>query len=126
MPLLLTGGGDYLTAFEPGQLNALVLLFLNLHEVVTYVWGLFFSLHLLFLGYLVYKSGYIPKLVGILLLVASLCYLIQDFGNILLPRYEDAFAIVGLVSMVELALPIWLLIKGVRDEPQAQSSAEAL
>ncbi len=114
--MLLASGADYLTTFEPGQLDALVLLFLNLHEQVALIWGLFFSLHLLFLGYLVTKSSYIPKLVGILLLVASLSYIVQGFGSIVLPRYEEAFATIGFLSMVELALPLWLVIKGVRDK----------
>jgi hypothetical protein len=116
--LLLASGADYLTVFEPGQLDALVFLFLNLHEQIALIWGLFFSLHLLILGYLVYKSGYIPRLVGILLLVASLSYLIQGFGSILLPGYEETFATIGFLSMVELALPLWLVIKGVKDRPQ--------
>ena len=86
-------------------------LFLNLHEQIALIWGLFFSLHLLILGYLVYKSGYIPRLVGILLLVASLSYLIQGFGSILLPGYEETFATICFLSMVELALPLWLVIR---------------
>jgi hypothetical protein len=51
--LLLLSGADYLAVFEPGQLHALVLLFLNAHESVALIWGLFFGLHLLVLGYLV-------------------------------------------------------------------------
>ena len=109
-------GAGYLTIFEPEQLYALVLLFLNAHEQVTLIWGLFFGLHLFFLGYLVYKSGYIPKIVGGLLVIASLCYLIQSFGNILLPKYEEIFTQIGFLSMIELAFPLWLLVKGVNVE----------
>ena len=115
IPLLLLSGADYLTVFRPDQLHALVLLFLDVHENVALLWGLFFGLHLFFLGYLVFKSGYIPRLVGVLLFVASLCYLAQSFGNILVPQYEAMFATIGFLSMVELALPLWLLIKGVKD-----------
>jgi hypothetical protein len=111
--LLLLSGAGYLTVFEPAQLNALVLLFLNAHQSVVLIWGLSFGLHLFVLGYLVYKSGYIPKIVGIFLVVASLCYLIQSFGKILLPNYEETFALIGFLSIVEIALPLWLLIKGV-------------
>jgi len=114
--LLLLSGAGYLTAFSPDQLHALVLLFLNAHEYVARIWGLFFGLHLFVLGYLVYKSGYIPRIVGLLLVFASLCYLTQSFGNILLPKYEGIFATVGLLSIVELAFPLWLLIKGVNVE----------
>ena len=114
--LLLLSGAGYLTAFEPAQLNALVLLFLNAHQSVVLIWGLSFGLHLFVLGYLVYKSGYIPKIVGVLLVVASLCYLTQSFGKILLPNYEEIFTLVGTLSIVEIALPLWLLIKGVNVE----------
>ena len=118
-PLLLLSGAGYLTVFEPDQLYALVLLFLNAHEYVVLIWGLFFGLHLFVLGYLVYKSGYIPRILGVLLVIASLCYLTQSFGNILLPQYEEIFASVGLLSMIELAFPLWLLIKGVKDQQTA-------
>ena len=111
--LLLLDGAGYLTVFAPDQLHALVLLFLNAHEYVALIWGLFFGLHLFVLGYLVYKSGYIPRILGVLLIIASLCYLIQGFGNILLPKYEEIFASVGYLSIIEIAFPLWLLIKGV-------------
>ena len=125
IPLLLLSGAGYLTVFEPEQLYALVLLFLNAHEQVALIWGLFFGLHLFFLGYLVYKSGYISRIVGILLVIASLCYLIQSFGNILLPTYAELFAQVGFLSMIELALPLWLLIKGVNVEQWEKRALES-
>jgi hypothetical protein len=121
--LLLLSNAGYLTVFEPSQLYALALLFLNVHEYVALIWGLFFGLHLLVLGYLVYKSGYIPGIVGILLVIASLCYLTQSFGNILLPRYGEIFAGVGFLSMIELAFPLWLLIKGVKNQKPASIEA---
>jgi hypothetical protein len=118
IPLLLLSGAGYLTVFEPDQLHALVLLFLNAHEYGVHLWGLFFGLHLFFLGYLVYKSGYIPRILGVLLVVASLCYLVQSFGNFLFPKYKEILALVGGFSIIELALPLWLVIKGVKDQPR--------
>jgi hypothetical protein len=117
--LLLLSGADYLAVFKPDQLHALVLLFLNAHAYVTHIWGLFFALHLFFLGYLVYKSGYIPRILGVLLVIASLCYLIQSFGNFLVPEYEEIFALVGWVSIIEVAFPLWLVIKGAKDQQPA-------
>jgi hypothetical protein len=116
--LLLLGGAGYLTVFEPDQLHALVLLFLNAHEFVVHIWGLFFGLHLFVLGYLVYKSGYIPRILGVLLVIIALNYLTQSFGNILLPKYEEIFALVGYVGYFELVWPLWLVIKGVKDQPR--------
>jgi hypothetical protein len=121
--LLLLSGADYLTVFKPDQLHALVLLFLNVHEYVVLIWGLFFSLHLFFVGYLVYKSGYIPRILGVLLVIASLCYLTQSFGNILLPKYEEIFTLIGFISIIELAFPLWLVIKGVRDQQPITTEA---
>jgi hypothetical protein len=123
--LLLLSGATYLTVFAPDQLHALVLLFLNAHESVVLIWGLFFGLHLVVLGYLVYKSGYLPKIIGVLLILASLCYLTQNFGNILLPNYKEIFASVGYLSIVEIALPLWLLIKGVNIEQWEKRALES-
>jgi hypothetical protein len=119
IPLLLLSGADYLTVFEPAQLHALVSLFLDAFVLGSHIWGLFFALHLSFLGYLVYRSGYIPRILGVLLVVASLCYFIQSFGNILAPQYEEIFASVGWFSIVELAFPVWLVIKGVKEQQPA-------
>jgi len=121
--LLLLSGSGFLAAFEPAQINALSLLFLQAHEVVAHLWGLFFALHLLLLGYLVYKSGYIPAWLGGVLLVASLCYFIQGFGNIMLPKAGEVFEVIGFVSIIELAFPLYLVIKGVKQEPTAPSSS---
>ena len=123
--LLLLSGAGYLTVFAPGQLHALVLLFLDAHEYVALIWGLFFGLHLFVLGYLVYKSGYIPGIVSALLVIASLCYLTQSFGNILLPKYEEIFVSVGYLSIIEIAFPFWLLIKGVNVEQWEKRAAES-
>lgn len=114
--LLLLSGAGYLSAFAPEQLQALVLLFLNAHEAVVLIWGVAFGLHLLLLGYLVYQSGYLPKVVGILLIIAAFCYFIQSFGNLLFPQSKELFTSIGLLSTLEIALPLWLLIKGVNVE----------
>ena len=111
--LLLLSGAGYLTVFAPEQLQALVLLFLTAHEAVVLIWGVAFGLHLLVSGYLVYKSGYLPKIVGGLLIIAALCYFTQSFGTMLFPQSKALFASIGLLSIVEIALPLWLLVKGV-------------
>jgi hypothetical protein len=122
--LQLLSGADYLTVFGADQLQALVLLFLNGHSL-GYAIGLVpFGLSLLVLGYLVFKSGYIPKILGVLLIVASLGYLIDSFASFLLPNYDHYEAIFALVVFLpafigELSMCLWLLIKGVKGQ-QAQ------
>jgi hypothetical protein len=123
--LLLLSGAGYLTVFAPDQLQALALLLLNAHAEVVLIWGLFFGLHLLVLGYLVYKSGYISRIPGVLLILASLCYFAQGFGTILLPEYKGIFTAVGALSAVEVVLPLWLLIKGVNLEQWEKRALEA-
>ncbi len=117
--LLLLGDTEYLTVFEPGQLQALVLLFLNLHESGVYIWQVFFALHWVAVGYLVFKSGFFPKILGIMLMVTCLGYLMDSFG-VLFPSSE-AVSIVSSVLLAagvigELSFTFWLLIKGVNVE----------
>ena len=123
--LLLLSGAGYLTIFAPDQTYALVMLFLNAHEAVALIWGLFFSLHLFVFGYLVYKSGYLPKILGVLLLVVAFCYLIQDFGTMLFPQYKALFTSIGSLAFLEIAFPLWLLIKGVNVEQWQKRVSES-
>lgn len=113
--LLLLSGAGYLTVFEPDQVDALALLFLNAHGYGAYIWQLFLGLHLFVLGYLVFKSGYFPRILGILVVVASLGYLIDGYGSILYPNYAEIFGVVVGVGAIVGELPffLWLLIKGV-------------
>jgi hypothetical protein len=125
--LLLLSGADYLTVFEPDQLHALVLLFLNAYNYVVLIGQLFFGLHLFVLSYLVYKSGYIPRILGVLLVFASLGYLTESFGNFLFPKYAEIFVWVVTVPAViaELSLTFWLLIKGVNVEQWEKRALES-
>jgi hypothetical protein len=117
--LQLLSGADYLTVFSVDQLNALALLFLDAHRIGYSIGLVFFGLSVFFLGYLVFKSGYFPRILGVLLILASLGYLIDSFANFLLPSYDDYKAIFALVVfapafIAELSLCLWLLFKGVR------------
>jgi hypothetical protein len=125
--LLLLGGAGYLTVFEPAQLDALVLLFLDVNAFGILVWGLIFGFHLLLLGYLVYKSGFWPRILGILLVLASLGYLAQSYGHLLAPQYDDLLATIVVVLAVpgELAFALWLLIKGVNVEQWEERARES-
>ena len=113
--LLLLSGAGYLTVFEPAQSDALALLFLNAHQYVVYIWEIFLGLHLLVLSYLVFKSGYFPRILGVLLVLPALGYLIHGYGSFLFPNYEEIFAgVVGVSAVIgELPFFLWLLIKGV-------------
>jgi SAM-dependent methyltransferase len=129
VPLLLLGDAAYLTAFDLEQLHALVLLFLQAHSF-GYVIGLvFFGVHCLILGYLVFRSGYVPRILGVLLIVASLGYLMDSFSRALLvnyAEYETVFLLIVFVPafMAEVSFCLWLLVKGVdvrgAEEPRTE------
>jgi len=120
--LQLLSGADYLTVFEPDQLHALVLLFLNAYSDGFNI-QVFSGLHLFVSGYLVFKSGYFPRILGILLVVAGLNYIIDTFAFVLLPNYVYPVVFLALpVVIAENAFFVWLLWKGVRNEiPEMKS-----
>jgi Domain of unknown function (DUF4386) len=124
--LLVLAGAGYMTVFEPDQLNAIVQLFAETNAFMILIWGLIFGFHLLLLGYLVYKSGFLPRVIGILLVIAGAGYLAQSYGHILAPQFDGILSTVVIVLSIpgELALTIWLLWKGVDEEEWEQRALE--
>jgi hypothetical protein len=115
--LLLLGGAGYLTVFEPDQLHALVMVFLDAYDYGFTVGVVFLFLHALILGYLIFKSGYFPKILGVLFVIASFGYLIDGFSHVLLANYQKGPVYLALpIAIAEIAFPLWLLIKGVNVE----------
>ena len=110
--LLLVSGTDYLTVFETDQLHAQVMLFLNGFSYGWDIGVIFFGLHLFVLGYLVFKSGYIPRILGVLLIITSLGYLVDTFGKFLSPNYSVAVATFTFIG--EVLFMLWLLLKGAK------------
>jgi hypothetical protein len=118
LALSLVSGVSYLAVVGTDQLQALGLLFLEAHSIGYSVGLVFFGINCLVLGYLVFKSGYLPKVLGILLVFAGVGYLVDCFAQFLLPTYDlyaDTFAMVvfGPAIIGELSMALWLLIKGV-------------
>ena len=112
------GSAGYLKAFSPEHLYAMASL-----SVKSHVYGFGISLFLfgpffLVTGYLIFKSGYFPKAIGILYLLPGLSYMINGFGLILAPAYADRiFAIIAGPAFVgEASFCLWLLVKGVNME----------
>ena len=107
---------EYVSAFGAEQTAALSLLFLQGNSIGVYVWGIFFGFHLIVLGFLVFKSGFFPKFLGVMLMAGSLGYLSESYAYILLPGNSAASTVVTLLLIVsalgELAFTFWLL-KGV-------------
>jgi uncharacterized protein DUF4386 len=112
--LLLLGGAGYLTVFQPNQLQALVTLFLNSYSYGYTIGIVFFALHTFTLAYLIYQSGYFPKILGVLFMIAAFGYLIDGFSHVLIADYKTGPIYLALpIAIAEIAFPLWLLIKGV-------------
>jgi len=118
VPMLINGSADFLKSFQLDQLNTLNLLFLNLHKNGFTIAQIFYGTWLLPLGYLVYKSGFLPRWLGILLMADFVSVMIWFFQFFLLPGY-DIITYPGLVIsfIAEFSLSLWLIIKRVNDQP---------
>jgi hypothetical protein len=120
--LVLVSGADYLTVFATDQLHVLGMFFFELHKIGVSIAAIFWGLWLLPLGYLIFKSGFIPRILGILLIIGGIGYLI-DFGLFFLFPSIDV-EISQYTFIGELLLPLWLLIKGVDGEEWKKHAAE--
>jgi hypothetical protein len=114
-PLLLLGNETYLNSFQPNQLATQSLLFLNIQSQGYAIGLVFFGFYCLIIGYVIFKSKAIPKILGILYAISGLCYLINSFTMFLSKGFENPyFAYLAIPIFIgELALCLWLLIKGI-------------
>jgi len=129
MALLLAGEGAGGTGLDAEQVQALATLFIEAHGIGYLIGGAFFGVHLLLLGYLIYRAAYLPQLLGVLLTLAAAGYLVESFGTFLLPRYEAVYVWIVAVpaAVAEVSLALWLVIKGIRTDrlTRSQSTQEA-
>jgi len=109
------GNAAYLKAFSPEQLYAMATLSLKAHGYGFGVSLLFFGCFCVVIGRVIYKSGFLPKVIGALMQIAGLCYLTDSFALILSPAFANRlFPAILLPAFVgEASLCLWLLTKGV-------------
>jgi hypothetical protein len=121
LPIL--GGAQHLKAFSPDQLNALALLSLKISGYGGGLFMVFYGVASILLGYLIFRSGYLPKTLGALLALSGVGFVIRNFALVLAPAYaSDAFLLPAFLAALSLGL--WLLIRGVdvvKWEPNAGS-----
>lgn len=116
--LILLSGADFLSAFDPPHLNALVMVFLKLYGKGILVVEIFWGLWLFPFGALVYKSGFLPRILGVLLIPAGCAYLAVVFTYLLFPHYGDVVSkVTSLLQLGELPIILWLSIMGAKDQP---------
>lgn len=116
--LRFLGDASYLKTVEVDQLHADVMLSLNAFDDGWAIGLVFFGFHLGLLGYLILRSDYIPKILGVILIAAGLAYLLDNLGLLILPGYN--FSIAKFIGWGELLLLLWLLIRGVRVQRSQQ------
>jgi hypothetical protein len=124
--LVLVSGADFLSVFEKAHLDALAYLFMRLHEQGLIIASVFWGLWLFPLGMLVIRSGFSPRVLGVLMIIAGAAYLASSFTSLVLPRYAD---LIGQVAMVlafgELPFVFWLWIWGVKLRPSVAPAVES-
>ena len=116
--LIVLAKPDFLSAFDAAQLEGVAYLFLRLQSHGTLIIQIFWGLWLIPMGILVYRSGFIPKIIGVSLWFAAGAYLISNFIFVLLPQYQAALSpVFTALEMLELPIILWLVIVGVRTPP---------
>jgi uncharacterized protein DUF4386 len=125
--LLLVRGADFLFVFEKPQRDALAMLFLHLHhqEIVAaeILWGLW----LFPLAILVYRSRFLPRFLGVWLIINGFAYLAISFTGLLLPQYEAVVSKFTFPAQLgEIAIMLWLLIKGAPQPPDSAALSSAV
>jgi hypothetical protein len=117
--LLFVRGGGYLSVFDKPQRDAFARLFLDLHHQLDLANEIFWGLWLIPFGLLVYKSRFLPRILGVWLIIACFAYLTLSFTGFLFPAYEDrAGNIAQPLLLGELATMLWLLIMGANEKPR--------
>ena len=99
---------------QSSESQQLISVFLNLHQQGIIIAQVFWGLWLFPLGYLVYQSGYMPKFIGILLIIGCVGYVVDSFTLILLPQFKITFS--EFTFLGEVIFPLWLLIKGIEKQ----------
>ena len=113
--LALVRGADFLSILDKPQRDVLAMLFLNLHFEGILVDEIFFGLWLIPLALLVYKSRFLPRFLGIWLALGGLGWVVLSLTGVLLPQYYDkVFTYCQPASFGEVALMLWLLIRGAK------------
>lgn len=116
--LVLFHGGQFLTVIDRPQLDALGMLFLQLHQKGFTVNQIFWGMWLLPFGLLVMRSGFLPWILGLWLVFNCFAYLVLTMTALLLPAYATTVSdVVSPVLFGEVAIMLWLLIKGAKVAP---------
>jgi len=122
--LILFHGGDFLAVIDKPQRDALAMLFVRLHSHGHFINEIFWGLWLFPFGLLVFQSGFLPRILGVWLMINCFGWLALSIMALFFPTYYDAaFRMAQPVLFGELAIMLWLLIKGAKVQPAAAAAA---
>jgi Domain of unknown function (DUF4386) len=118
-PLLVMQGGSALSAFTPQQLQALALVFLKLNAQAYDIYLVFFGLWCVLIGYLIFRSTFLPRILGVLLVIDGLGWMLY----LLPPLAQQLFPLIAVAAgLAEFPLEIWLIVMGVNNERWKQQA----
>jgi hypothetical protein len=125
VPLLLLGDAEYVAALGEGPRQTLVLLLLQAHGYGYAIGLVFFGVSCALLGHLTVRSRYMPRALGIMLMVAAAGYLVDSLARTLLTNYSEYETVFGLIVLLpafiaELSFGLWLVSKGITEEAPAE------
>jgi hypothetical protein len=124
--LLFARGTDFLSVFDKPQRDAFSVLFLDLHHHLDLADAIFWGVWLIPFGLLVYRSRFLPRILGVWLVLGCFAYLAFSFAGFLFPEYEDkVFAYGAPLRMGELATMFWLMIMGAKEQRLSASKDPA-
>ena len=121
--LMFAHGADFLSVFDKAQRDAFVRLFLNLHHQLDLANMIFWGLWLLPFGLLVFRSRFLPRFLGVWLMLACFAWMVLSFTGFLLPASEDTvYAITQPIVLGEVVTMLWLVIMGAKEQRLAAAS----
>lgn len=125
-PLILLGGGHHLGAFTAEQLQAWAYVCLELFEYGFAISLVFFGFDCLAMGYLIFRSTFLPRFIGVLLAIEGLGYLVNSFALFLAPALQSRiFPYFMATGIAEVALCLWLLVMGVNVQQWKEQASAA-
>ena len=111
-PTIILSGADYLKTFSPEQLNSLSYLSLRLFNKIAGLYLAFYGLGMAIRGYLIYRSRYLPKVLGVLLAIGGTGFIVQTLATVLAPQYVSNLLLLPMAA-AGLTLMLWLFVRGV-------------
>ena len=114
-PSLILSGAEYLKPFSVEQLNSLALLSMKLFNAIAGIFLGFYGLASAVRGYLIYRSGYLPRALGILFVIGGVSFVIDNLAIVLAPAYSSQLLLV-LMAPAGIAMMLWLLVRGLNRE----------